>query len=987
MSTLPDPKKKNKKPRIKPEDEMPVLTPELRLAAEELIKEGMEPADAEKFSIYSEKSLRDASSNIAVFPLKAWEAKFKKIDEPVYEHWVAHPKWGQFRSIVARHIGLQPLSKSGLDTPWALYTTERLQKLEAEILKLAKRETTDHHVPPELLEIAFASRPTMAEEQKLATVACTSGNKAVMVTEGTAGAGKSFTLNAIREIYENCPGRTANEAMGYDIIGTALSWTATKVLEASAGLSGGKAIEGLTRAMDLAHEKGEDFFKRRTILIVDEAGLVGLGHMYKILWHSAHSKYPVRVILTGDSLQLNPVMAGNALEAIVDECGSARLDTIRRQKQDSHRRAVKHFCFGRAENAMWTYWQQEAIHFCPDNESRREKVMRDYVRYVVSNPQKTALVLALENKEVKTLNEEIRKRLKSVGRLVGKEVPIKVTDGKSVFTTHFSAGDQIVLRKNSIEHPVFKSKFKKVFEGLAAAELESKKHLAAGTSSLPFLKKGSDLFSIFRKMLGSLSKKSPSGSSTPKGSVPHNPDDEEDRKGVFNRMAGIILNIKKHPTEKDHFIIRILLAEGGETDIDTSTYRDDEADAVPLNHNFATTIYASQGQTVERVFMIDSPYMNRRLAYVGMSRHTELCDIYLNCSELAERMKNERALRHDGAARAVKKAEGALLSATEPQATDAAERKLIQLRHELSEWEPKYAHEIKPSEYLRIAAFTWNKDSANPTPGMAAKHMNERRSKSVKQGADAWLPEKHPDDNPEDNHLTGNPAHDPNLRHDEPPEFEFLAKQYASSLIEKPKKEAELELFAQKGPQTDGTLEQRELPEWCSEPYAQKSLAELQKRSWDINRYGYARLFSIDPLDGHAVSRWGFDGALKAGDGSIPVLTNEAHFRDAPWLIVQNTRQALIAWSFYREKHSTTPHIVPNIGCAYPAADLDGLRKWFTPGTKAVWCAWTPKDPSSLQKAKELVERLNALGHKATIYPREPSAIIQNTTGALKASV
>ena len=954
-------KKKPAKPKVKPEDEMPVMTPELEAGAKELEAAGLAKEKAERFMILAEKALRDASSHLAVFPLRDWDKKLSACDPDFIEALAGTSKWQQIRQIAGKAIGLKALSKTSIDSPWALYTTERLEKLETEIIELAKRQTNDHPIPQHLLDEAFAARPTMAEEQRLATVACSSGTKAVMVTEGTAGAGKSFTLNAIREIYEKVPGRTPAEAEGYDIIGTALSWTATKVLEASAGLSGGKAIEGLTRAMDQAKEKGEEFFKRRTVLIVDEAGLVGLGHMHKLLWHAANSAHPVRVILTGDSLQLNPVMAGNALEAIVDECGSARLDTIRRQKQDSHRRAVKHFCFGRAENALWTYWQQEACHFCADNESRREKVMRDYVRYVVSNPQKNALVLALENKEVKILNEQIRQRLKAVGRLVGKEYPIKVTDGKGAFYANFAAGDQIVLRKNNVEHPVYKSKFKKVFEGLAKAEEDAKNQKPAQFSA-GF---GKGLLNVFNRLLGALSQPQP------KKEAAAAPEEEIDRKGVFNRMAGIILNIREHPTEKGHHILRILFAEGGETDIDTSVYRDEDADAVPINHNFATTIYASQGQTVERVFMIDSPYMNRRLAYVGMSRHTELCDIYFDCTELKERMEKERALRSDGAKTAITKAQTQLDNAATPDQASAAGKRLEKLRKELSEWEPKWSCELRPSDYLKVAAFTWNKDSQNPTPRMAAKHMSDKRDKAAKLGADAWLPKKHPDDDPEDNHPTAKPEDDPDMRHPEPPLFEDLASAHERRLTREQngKTDAgdeELELFSSSG------QEKRDLPDYCSDPLAAKTLADTRKKFWDINRYGYPRIFSQDPVLGHPVSRWSFDGALKAGDGDIPVLTNEAAFRKAPWLIVQNTRQLLLSWSYYREKHPGSPERVPNIACAYPASDLASLAKWFPPGKRPVWCAWSPKDPDSLSKAKELVARLTDLGHKAALYPKEP---------------
>ena len=945
---------KKKSTKVKDEIEPPVLQGELLVAVDEIKNTGIDEKNAQELVLNSAKALKKTSAHLAVFPLKSWEKNLSNLNKAFYEGWTKDPKWGTLRSIIIKRIGLISLSKSSLETPWALHSTKKLIELENEVIRLAKRETNEHHIPQKLLDNAFSSRPTMAEEQKIAAIACSSGNKAVIVTEGTAGAGKSFTLGAIREIYENIPGRTSSEPKGYNIIGTALSWTATKVLEASAGLSGGKAIQGLVMEMDAAKEKGEEFFKRRTLLIVDEAGLVGIEHMHKLLSHAANSKEPVRVILTGDSLQLNPVMAGNALEAIVDHCGSARLDTIRRQKQDSHRRAVKHFCFGRAENGLWTYWQQEAVHFCPNNDLRREKVMRDYVRYIISNPEKNALVLALENKEVKTLNEEIRKRLKQVGRLVGKEYSIKVTDAGGSFYANFSAGDQIVLRKNNIKHPIFKSKFSTIIDGIKEAELTSKIKRNKEKST-PVIQK---FFSKIIKACG-FDNQSETLNST-----------EIEKTGIFNRMAGIILNIKEHPEKKEHYIIRILFAEGGEADIDTSVYRDEDHDAVPINHNFATTIYASQGQTVNRVFMIDSPYMNRRLAYVGMSRHTELCDIYLDCQEIQDRMDWENKNRTQSTQKTIEQI-------TSSEINTATQKKLDKLNHELSEWQPKYENTLKPSDYLRIVAKSWNADSQNPTPGIAQKHMNEAREIIKKMGKEAWKPAKHNEDNPDDNHLTGKTEDDPKLRHTEPYFFEDLEKLH----IDLNKNENDLDIFDVQKINTitfSDKREKTELPTWANDKFIEASLNSLEGQIWNINRYGYYRLFSIDPVAGYPTCRWAFDGALKAGDGQTPVLSNYQHFKEAPWMMVQDTRQALISWSFYRSKHKDNLQKVPNIAIAYPAADLASLAKWITPGSKTIWCAWSEKDLSTLDNAKKLVLRLKELGHKATLYPKDPSLTTKN---------
>lgn len=1091
-------------------DLVEIVDPRVSAAAKDLTEQLQIPEDtALKIATTANDALSEVSQNKAVFSLKDWQRIVGKLGG---EGWINDPKWGSMRALIARRIGLVALSENQKDSPWAFYAPERLVKLEAEMLELAKRDTNEHLViTEELINSAFANRPSMAEEQKNATIASCTGTKAVVVTEGTAGAGKSFTLDAIREIYEQAPPRPdhPDEGVGYDLIGTALSWTATKVLEASANLKGGKAIQGLVIAMDKAKEKGEEFFKKRTILIVDEAGLVGIAHMHKLLWHAANSAYPVRVMLTGDSLQLNPVMAGNALESIVDECGSARLDTIRRQKQESHRNAVKHFCYGRAESGLWSFWQQEAIHFCVNADERREKVMQDYVRYAISFPQKSALVLALENKEVARLNDEIRDRLKSVGRLIGPEHAIKVTDGNNVFTANFCVGDQIVLRKNNQEYPVFHSRFKQLYEGAAHAqaksEAEEKERLnnpdaqaiensagstnsedepaKAGTSqgffsSLNLWKKEKERAALEAQNQQNTSNAtsanpnapaSSAGSTTGKASF-----DEQIRKGIFNRMTGLILDIRVHPDDPKHRIIRILLGEGGEIDLDTSIYvqgksaeakaeeeeakknntpikADPKENAVPITHNFATTVYASQGQTVDAVFMIDSPQMNRRLAYVGMSRHRDLCDVYLDCSEISDRLSREAERKRTGSFPQKSK-----LPPTEEELRERANI-CEQLRVEFSPWTPKLA--LRPSDYLQAVAKSWNTDSQNPTPGMAKKRMKEKKAKAQKEGENAYRPELCSDDNPEDH---------PDKRHEEPMVFADLvasipperAAAIAKSMAaEKAKKAAIAAAIAAKsskssnaksgsssasssstsrnstssstsnstsgkkkgffssffnnkeeaaptvsappptpiappapaapevveapaaftGPtessapsdekESKDTRESRDLPKWTEHVSATQALEALKGKTWQVNRYGYPRLFSIDPVKGHPRSRWGFDGALKAGDGEIPVLANEEHFNQAPWFVVQGTREALISWGHFREKHKENPHKAPNIAVAFPAANLSTLEKWVKPKSHTLYCAWSPRDIASLEKAQVLQDQLAALGHTVKMYP------------------
>ena len=857
------------------------------------------------------KAADGLSEHESAFGFKKWVSAFAKA---AGEGWLDDPQWGAFRGLIAKAAGLIPLAPSQEEQDWALWAPTSHVKAEEEMIALAKRVDDRHAIPKELVEKALAARPSMEREQREAAIASCLGDKAVVVTEGTAGAGKSFTLEAIRDVYENVPESRPGEGVGYEIVGAALSWTAAKVLQESAKLSKAQALQGLLMEMDRAAQEGGSFFKRRTLVVVDEAGLVGTMKMRALLRHAANAPVPVRVLLTGDSLQLNPVEAGNALEAIVEECGSSRLDTIRRQERASHKAAVKHFSQGRAEQGLWTYWQQEALWLCDGPEQRRERVMRDYVRIVAAHPMDACLVLALENAEVKKLNESIRERLRDAGLLAGEEHELTVNDGSGPYAARFCVGDRVVLRKNLREQPVFESRYGAQAEGAQAALAAGRKEEAAG---------------LFSKMISSFA----SGKAEALG--------KEIRKGAFNRTSGIVMGIRKSPSGANHRVMRLLLSEGGETEIDTAQLEDPLAEpdsrGIAMHHNFATTIYASQGQTVQRVLLMDSPHMNRRLAYVGMSRHKIQCDVYADSKDLEQR-RRARAKRE-------------LAYAYNPRARERAKA--------VAE-APSYSE----GDLWAEMALAWNKEAANPTVGQALKRMQEKREKYKKEGSATGRLRPAEGDDPDDE------AAKPPMR-PKPASYErLLAAAKARAPARKGGFFSSL-VGAKPEPQAEPALEPEEdlsaLPAWASDALAAKSLAELEGIVWTRSRWNEPRICALDK-EGRKIARWTFDGACVAGRAEPPVLPNAP---DSPWLVVAGAREALISWAHFQAKHAQAPERAPSVAVAFDGADLASLADWIPKGS-AVHCAWSKRDPDSLAWAQSTVQKMAALGYRAQVYPKPP---------------
>lgn len=465
------------------------------------------------------------------------------------------------------------------------YTTETIAEMEKEMLQYAGRKSGRHILDINLIKTAIAARVGISDEQEKAVWEATYSDKDVTVIEGTAGAGKSFTMAAIKKAYMDA---------GYEVRGTALAWNAAGVLAASTKINNCEAINGMINQMENAEKNGTEYFKKPTLLIVDEAGMVDLRFMYKLLRATALSKHPVKVVLTGDTLQLNPVNAGSALEAIVKVWGTTRIDTIRRQKQASHRISVKQFSEREAGMAFYPFIHQEAIHWCQDEESTFNMIVRDFLSYKMAFPNKTPLILAMSNVAVTELNKRVRAAYKKLGLVKGPEVQLTVTNTKDKWRASFGVGDEVVMRKNSKDLNIY--------------EIPSDRTNMNENSWTPA------------------------------------------RVGVFNRNSGRIVGIKKGKTPGSYDLIIDMFGDlEGRVVINTKSYKDQQNGAFPIHHNFATTIYASQGQTVQKVFMLDSSSMNFRLSYVGMSRHTDSVDVYLNETELHSRLDklNRKAMPKD----------------------------------------------------------------------------------------------------------------------------------------------------------------------------------------------------------------------------------------------------------------------------------------------------------------------------------------------------
>ncbi len=328
--------------------------------------------------------------------------------------------------------------------------------------KLSKDKSCEH------IESNFAY---FSKAQKEAVLGLTQ-DQSLSVLIGRAGAGKTTTLKAVSRIYQ---------ASGHKVIGTSLSAMAAENLGQEAGIKAATLHSWLYKwdSYQAASEKflsfnnvmEEGLFKqlqwykdlqrygrsqltKDTVLIVDEAGMVGTRQWGELLTHV--QKAGAKLIAVGDDNQFKAIEAGDFFRELKDQASQAEqqareqnsqttnlfsLQEIRRQRHEWMRQASHQLAELNISEGLSAYEQQGHI-----NQTSRDKLSEDiataYLGKLKANPSQTGLVLAFTNVQTNAINQAIRKQLKQNGMIGSQDVATINGHG-------FALGDQIVFLKNN----------------------------------------------------------------------------------------------------------------------------------------------------------------------------------------------------------------------------------------------------------------------------------------------------------------------------------------------------------------------------------------------------------------------------------------------------------------------------------------------------------------------------------------------------------
>ncbi|MCS7466281.1 relaxase domain-containing protein [Stieleria sp. ICT_E10.1] len=307
------------------------------------------------------------------------------------------------------------------------YTTENV--LAGGLVGAAKRTVNafvDEHMP-ECLRFKF-EQPTydlLNEQQRDAIVELTTKKSKLHTVRGVAGAGKTTMLAAAREAWE---------ANGYKVVGCAQSGVAAQELAKGAGIESETIRMTLMRLEPDRIRKLEHHAKmlvraffgqktyqydqmkldKKTVLVVDEASMVGTKDLADLLQHA--EKSGARVVLVGDTRQLPSVACGGAFAKIHEQVQGSELTTSVRQKSDWLKGVVESANQGDFRGALSALAHEDRLCLTKGDQECHEKLVQRWSSDRTEALSET-IILASKNEDVDRLNTAAQDERRRRGEL------------------------------------------------------------------------------------------------------------------------------------------------------------------------------------------------------------------------------------------------------------------------------------------------------------------------------------------------------------------------------------------------------------------------------------------------------------------------------------------------------------------------------------------------------------------------------------------
>lgn len=304
--------------------------------------------------------------------------------------------------------------------PVSRYTTRQVLADEARVINdaaaLGGRDR--YGLAAKQCEALLAEHQNLKAEQR-AAIRHATGGSGLAVIAGESATGKSAALAVIRDGYM---------AAGYRVIG--MAWTNAVVQD----MRHNGYVEATTIASELKRvESGASQWNRRTVLIVDEAGMLSTRHLAAVTGQARATG--AKLILAGDDKQLASIERGGLFGALKEQHKGAELHEVVRVSDAEQKRAFNLMHKGEYLPALAIFARQGAIRWTGKEETAFTGLVEQWARDSAADPDKSRFVFAYTNAEVAKLNEALRAVRKGQGAL-GPDHMLATVDGPQPFAVH-----------------------------------------------------------------------------------------------------------------------------------------------------------------------------------------------------------------------------------------------------------------------------------------------------------------------------------------------------------------------------------------------------------------------------------------------------------------------------------------------------------------------------------------------------------------------
>jgi conjugative relaxase-like TrwC/TraI family protein len=494
--------------------------------------------------------------------------------------------------------------------PIGAFTTPRMAALEHDNIALM-REGRGKAEPIATADVVkrWATRRGLATDQSLAAETTLSTRDWLSAIEGRAGAAKTTTVGAIRELAQE---------RGYFVRGFGPTSGSVKALTEAGVLA--RTVASLLENPGIEKHG-------RELWIVDESSLLATRQVNRLL-HLAKVVGVERVVFVGDERQHHAIEAGRPLHQM-RQAGmtTASLTVIRRQRDPELRHAVELAAAGKLAETVAALSEQQRINAIAPPADRHRAIAEDYLRS--HRAGQTTLVVSPAIEERSELNQVIRNLLVERGEVAREGVELAtlanldLTRAQRAHARHYAAGDVIRFRRGSAKLGVAAGGYATVETSDTKRNLlRIKNESGAIVEYAPGRFRGVEAFRAESRNVAAgdrLQFRAP------------------DRAlGVANGELATVVAI-------DACQIRLRTDKGREIAAANTRLRH-------IDYGYASTSHASQGATVDRVIInVDTErsvrLVNRRQFYVSLSRARHDARIYTDNAEALARAVGREQLK------------------------------------------------------------------------------------------------------------------------------------------------------------------------------------------------------------------------------------------------------------------------------------------------------------------------------------------------------